>query len=440
VYTKGVVEAARQFLPGLRAEDVDLVIALSHGGLNVAPYGDRMENANWYLAQEPGIDALLLGHSHAAFPDPDNPKSRFADMPEVDNQRGFVHGKPAVMGGYWGKSLGVIELGLVYRDGRWQIDPAATHSEVRSIRRDDGSFVDPDPEIAALVEDAHQATIAYVSTPIGDSDFPMTTYFAVVGDVSAIQPINMAQRAYAQKYISDNLPDLKDLPILTAAAPFKAGFGGATDFTDVGAGPVAIRGAADLYLYPNTLSVIRINGADLKGWLEKSAGFFNRIDPANPAPQELVNRKTPSYNFDVIQGGVRYAIDISQPLGNRIVDLRYGGQPVAPAQQFLLVTNNYRASGGGDFPGAGESRVLFHAQDMNRSVLIDWIREQSHLQLAQHGSDRPWRFAPLRTAGPVVFHSAAAKLDLARLAGLSGIALREDEGNGMALYSIDLRQ
>ncbi|MEP7097708.1 MAG: metallophosphoesterase, partial [Dokdonella sp.] len=95
VYTKGLVEAARQFLPALRAQNVDFVIAISHGGIDASPYGSMMENANWYLAQVPGIDVLLLGHSHAPFPDPTNPKSRFNNIADVDNQRGFVHGKPA---------------------------------------------------------------------------------------------------------------------------------------------------------------------------------------------------------------------------------------------------------------------------------------------------------------------------------------------------------
>ena len=94
VYAKGLVEAAREFVPKLRAENVDLVVAISHGGIDVSPYGTMMENANWYLAEEPGIDVLLLGHSHAAFPEPNNPKSRYANLPDVDNQRGFVHARP----------------------------------------------------------------------------------------------------------------------------------------------------------------------------------------------------------------------------------------------------------------------------------------------------------------------------------------------------------
>ncbi|GAA0709937.1 bifunctional 2',3'-cyclic-nucleotide 2'-phosphodiesterase/3'-nucleotidase [Dokdonella soli] len=437
VTTKGLVEAAREYLPKLRAQSVDLVIAISHGGLDVSPYGSTMENANWYLSQEPGIDALLLGHSHVPFPDPGNAKSRFANLPDVDNQRGFVHGKPTVMDNFWGKSLGVIDLALVRRDGRWQIDPAATHSEVRDIRKPDGSFVAPDPQIAQLVQQTHEATIAYVSQPIGDSDFAMTTYFADVGDVTALQPVNAAQHDYAKRYIEENLPQYKDVPLLSAAAPFKGGFGGANDYTDIPAGPLAIRHAADLYLYPNTLTAVKIDGAILKRWLERAAERFNRIDPAKAEAQELINRKFSGYNFDVIQNGLTYAIDVTQPAGSRIRELRYRGKPVDPAQPFIVVTNNYRASGGGHFPGLDGSNIVLSAPDANRDVLIEWVKQHRHLTRAEDGANRNWRFVPVTMAGPVIFTSAAGKLDLARRAGLGKVRQLMDNGDGSAIYAVD---
>ncbi len=438
VTTLGLVEAAKRYLPALQAQHVDLVIAISHGGLDTSPYSSAMENANWYLAEVPGIDVLLLGHSHQPFPDPGNPKSRFASMPDVDNIRGFVHGKPAVMGNFWGKSLGVIELGLVSRDGRWRIDPAATHSEVRNIKRADGSVVAADAAIAAAVHDEHLATIKYVSTPIGDSDFAMTSYFAEVGDVSALQPVNMAQREYAERYIAENLPALKFVPVLSAAAPFKSGFGGSTDYTDIPAGPLAIRNAADLYLYPNTLAAVKINGAGLKAWLEQSAHRFNRIDPTKAESQELINRKYSGYNFDVIQGGVSYVIDLTRAEGDRIKDLRYHGQPVDPAQVFVVVTNNYRASGGGHFPGMDGSNIVIDSPDMNRNVLIDWVRQNKQLRRADDGSDRSWHFETVKTKGDVVFTTAAGKIDIAREAGLKRVRWIKDIDNGMAAYAIDL--
>ena len=438
VYTKGVVEAAREFLPELRKHDVDLVVAISHGGIDTSPYASVMENANWHLAAEPGIDVLLLGHSHAAFPDPKDPKSRYNGLPEVDNARGFIRGKPAVMGNYWGKSLGVIDLALVRREGHWQIDAAATHSEVRDIKNADGSFVAPDPEIAALVKRVHEATIAYVSTPIGDSDFAMTTYFAKVGEVTALQPVNTAQREYVERYVAKNLPQFADVPVLSAAAPFKAGFGGPTDFTDIAAGPLAIRNAADLYLYPNTVTAVKIDGATLKAWLERAAELFNRIDPAKKEAQELINRKVPSYNFDVIQGGLTYAIDITRTTGDRIRDLRYRGKPVDAKQAFIVVTNNYRASGGGHFPGLDGSNIVLSAPDANRDVLIDWVREHKHLSRASDGSERNWRFVRVKTSGPIVFTSATGKLDVAKAAGLNEVSLVKDNGDGFSTYALNL--
>ena len=438
VYTKGVVEAAREFLPELRKHDVDLVVAISHGGIDTSPYASVMENANWHLAAEPGIDVLLLGHSHAAFPDPKDPKSRYNGLPEVDNARGFIRGKPAVMGNYWGKSLGVIDLALVRREGHWQIDATATHSEVRDIKNADGSFVAPDPEIAALAKPVHEATIAYVSTPIGDSDFAMTTYFAKVGEVTALQPVNTAQREYVERYVAKNLPQFADVPVLSAAAPFKAGFGGPTDFTDIAAGPLAIRNAADLYLYPNTLTAVKIDGATLKAWLERAAELFNRIDPAKKEAQELINRKVPSYSFDVIQGGLTYAIDITRATGDRIRDLRYRGKPVDAKQAFIVVTNNYRASGGGHFPGLDGSNIVLSAPDANRDVLIDWVREHKHLSRGSDGSERNWRFVRVKTSGPIVFTSATGKLDVAKAAGLNEVSLVKDNGDGFSTYALNL--
>ena len=439
VYTKGVVEAAREFLPGLLAQHVDIVVAISHGGLDASPYASTMENANWYLAQVPGIDVLMLGHSHAAFPDPTNPKSRFNQLADVDNRRGFVHGKPAVMGNFWGKSLGVIELALVRHAGRWQIDAAATHSEVRNIRNADGTFVAADPMIAELVEPVHAATIAYVSQPIGDSDFAMTSYFAELGNVTALQPVNTAQREYTERYITENLPQDAGIPVLSAAAPFKTGFGGPGDYTDIEPGPLAIHDAADLYLYPNTLTAVKIDGALLKSWLERSATRFNRIDPARSEPQDLINHSFSGYNFDVIQGaGLTYAIDVTQAPGQRIRDLRLRGRPVDPAQTFIVVTNNYRASGGGRFPGLDGSNIVLSAPDANRDVLIGWLRERRHLTHSADGADRNWRFVAVKTAGPVLFTSAAGKLDVAVACGLDNVKVFKDNGDGSAVYSVDL--
>jgi 2',3'-cyclic-nucleotide 2'-phosphodiesterase/3'-nucleotidase len=101
---------------------------------------------------------------------------------------------------------------------------------------------------------------------------------------------------------------------------------------------MAIKNVADLYLYPNTVRAVRITGAQVREWLERSAGMFNQITPGM-ADQVLLNPDFPSYNFDVIDG-VTYQIDLSQasrynndgevvaPDAHRIVNLMYEGAPI----------------------------------------------------------------------------------------------------------------
>jgi 2',3'-cyclic-nucleotide 2'-phosphodiesterase/3'-nucleotidase len=241
-----------------------------------------------------------------------------------------------------------------------------------------------------------------------------------------------------EKYIAANLPQYAGVPILAAASPFKAGFGGPRDYTDVKAGPLSIANAADLYLYPNTVTAVKMDGAGVKAWLEKSASWFNRIDPAKSEPQQLVNTKVPTYTFDVIQGGLTWLIDVTKPVGQRIGNLRYHDQPVSDTQPFIVVTNNYRASGGGGFPGLDGSNIVISAPDANRDVLIAYIRAAREITREHYGSERSWRFAPARTAGPVVFTSAAGKLNLAHAAGIDNVSLSQENADGTAVYSLDL--
>lgn len=414
IYTEGVREAAEKYVPEMRAKGADVVIAISHGGIDGAPYTPKMENAGYYVAQVPGIDAILLGHAHAVFPDAASKAPQFM-LPGVDKAGGRVFGVPTVMAGLWGKDLGVIGLRLRYDGKRWVADKDRATVEVRAIQQPDQSFVAPDPAVATLVADEHEGTIAYVKTPIGDTDFRMSSYFADLGDASAIQLVNDAQADYARRYIAANLPQYASLPVLSMAAPFKAGAAGPGDYTDVPAGKLALNNAADLYLYPNTLSAVKVNGAELKAWLERAAGRFNSIDPARTEPQELVNRQFASYNFDMLTSkDASYEIDVTQPPGQRISGLRYQGKPVDDAQEFIVATNNYRASGGGGFTMLGAGKGVLAAPESNRDVLIAYVRKLQHLSREANGSARSWRFKPVRTAGPVLLHAAPHLDDLAR--------------------------
>ncbi|MES2016711.1 MAG: bifunctional 2',3'-cyclic-nucleotide 2'-phosphodiesterase/3'-nucleotidase [Pseudomonadota bacterium] len=441
VYTEGLRESANKYLPEMRAAGADIVVAISHGGLDDSAYSPTMENGNWHLAKVAGIDAMLIGHSHQVFPNPASTQAQF-NLPGVDKAKGLVHGVPTVMANMWGKHLGVIGLHLVHDGTRWVVDKNLTTVEARAAQQADKSFIAPDPAIAAVIAPEHEATIGYVKTPLGATEFRMTSYFADVGEASAIAVINQAQADYVTRYVRAALPQYARLPVLSMAAPFKSGFAGVNDFTDVRAGSLAMNNAADLYLYPNVLFAVKVNGAQLKAWLEHSATRFNTIDPARLDAQELINPSYQPYNFDEMTSrDVSYEIDLTQPLGQRVKALKYRGKAVGLQREFLVATNSYRASGGGSFPGLDGSKTVIASPDTNRDVLIAFIRKTGTLTRAAFGQRASWRFTRVRTAGPVVFHSAPQMLPLAQEARLGNVTLFQADdglGRGFSLYQLDL--
>lgn len=458
VSVTGGIEAANKYIPQMRAEGADLVFLLLHGGMTGGSYSPAMENPGAHIAKQvAGIDGMVMGHQHGIFPDRGS-KPAYA-FEGVDNQLGTVHQVPAVMPNSWGKALGVMSYKLQWDGQQWSVDQSQTHVEVRNIQNKDANgkmvTVDADAQVAATVEAQHQAAIEYVKTPIGETDFRMSTLFADVGDPGAIQLVNQAQQAYVSDYINRNLPQYENIPVLSISAPFKAGYQGGSDYTDVVAGKLAINNAADLYLYPNTVFAVKVNGDELKLWLENAAQRFNQIDPMLASEQWLIkDSKTgqvpagesafAGYNFDLFTDErISYEIDVTQPKGKRIKNLTFEGASV-DGKEFIVATNNYRAQSSARYIlGAGKSfDIIYESPDANRDVLINYIKEQKNITRKNNGSTRSWRFSPLNANGKVLFKSGQNALEVAQAAGLFNIQIDSpvDETGDYAIYAIDLSQ
>lgn len=429
--TRDIVEAAKAWVPAMKEAGADIVIALSHSGIDGSAPTDKMENASLHLAAVDGIDAIFTGHQHLVFPGP----KTWDGIQNADPVKGTLHGKPAVMAGFWGSHLGLIDL-LLEKDGKsWKIVDFT--SEARPIyHRDDKKKVVADvadkKEVVEAAKAEHEATLAYVRTPVGKTSAPLYSYFALVADDPSVQIVSQAQTWYIKQMLADT--EYKDLPVLSAAAPFKSGGrGGADYYTDVPAGDLAIKNIADLYLYPNTVQAVVITGEQVKNWLEMSAGMFNEIKEGTK-DAELLNADFPSYNFDVIDG-VTYQIDLAQPRkydndgnainagSNRIQNLAFDGKPIDPSQKFVVVTNNYRAGGGGKFPEIAADKVVFQAPDTNRDVIVRYVHEQGTINPAADGN---WTFKPVTGATATFQSGPKAKQFIADVKG----AKIEDAGEG----------
>ncbi|RAS13618.1 2',3'-cyclic-nucleotide 2'-phosphodiesterase/3'-nucleotidase [Ensifer adhaerens] len=437
---RDIVKAAEAWVPQMREEGADIVVALSHSGIGQEAYAENLENASVPLAAIEGIDAIVTGHSHLDFPGP-----KFDGVGGVDNKKGLISGKPGVMGGFWGSHLGLIDLLIEREGGAWRV--VSSTSEARPIyRRVEKKVVaevaDRQDVLAAAQKD-HEATLAYVRTPVGKTSAPLYSYFALVADDPSVQIVSQAQTWYIKDMLKDT--EHRDLPVLSAAAPFKAGGrGGADYYTDVPAGDIAIKNVADLYLYPNTVQAVVITGEQVRNWLEMSAGIFNEVKPgASDAP--LINGGFPSYNFDVIDG-VTYQIDLSVPpkfdkdgntinaASNRIKNLQFNGQAIDPAQKFVVATNNYRAGGGGNFPDITADKVVFVAPDTNRDVVVRYIIDQGTINPS---ADANWTFVPLAGTSVTFDSGPKARQFLAQVKGVT-IEDAGDAAEGFARFRIKL--
>ena len=373
----GIVEEAKTVIPQLKAAGADVVIVTSHSGATPgSSYGDALpfpENASTQLAEDvPGIDAILVGHAHLEIPE------RF-----VTNK---ATGKPVLLTEplKWGMRVSVMDLELAKDKGKWTV--TAAHSHLL-----DAKSVDADPAVVRAVQSGHEATVNYVNEVIGTSTAPLNTATACWEDSTAIDAINYIQASTIKAELA-NSPSA-GLPVLSIAAAFSRS-------VDVKAGPLTIRDVAGLYIFDNTLLSIKVTGAQVKDYLEWSAQYFKPVLSTTARAADVTNAATavapggtPDYNYDVVYGldaPLKYEIDLAKPVGQRITGLSYGTGALRMDQEFALAINNYRQSGGGNFPAVKTAPVLSNSQQEIRQRIIDYVVDHGSLDVAVFSQDN-WR-------------------------------------------------
>ncbi|WP_166462365.1 bifunctional 2',3'-cyclic-nucleotide 2'-phosphodiesterase/3'-nucleotidase [Psychrobacillus vulpis] len=395
------VQAVEAVIPDMQKAGADVIVVLSHSGLGDTKHEVGEEDVTYLLTKVKGVDAIITGHAHQVFPGKVD-----ASLTNVDVENGTINGVPVVMPGKFGSHLGVIDLTLEKKGNDWNV--ASSKAEVRTIAKD---ATDVDQTVVNAVKEAHEGTIKYVRQAVGTTTADIHSYFSQVQDDPSIQIVTNAQTAYVKAKLKGTANE--KLPVLSAGAPFKAGTRSDSEYyTFVPKGELAIKNVADLYLYDNTISTVKVTGADVKEWLEMSAGQFNQIDAAKTGEQQLINTEFRSYNYDVIDG-VTYEIDVTQPAkydvdGNvknekssRIKNLQFNGKPIDLKQEFIVATNNYRANG--TFPGVRNATAIEIYPDENRQAIIDFILEEKTIDPSADGN---WKFSALPANANVVFESS----------------------------------
>ncbi|MER7475435.1 5'-nucleotidase C-terminal domain-containing protein [Micromonospora sp. NPDC000018] len=354
-----MIATAARYVPIMRERGADIVLISAHGGdSGTSSYGPELpiENPTALIAEQvPGIDAILFGHAHAEVAE------KFVTNAQTGEQ--VLLTEPSK----WGQRLSRMDFTLAREKGRWKI----TKKTAALLNT---NTVVEDPTVLAAVRAQHQKTVAYVNQVVARSTVELSAAESRFKDTPILDFINHVQTEVVGQALADT--SYAALPVLSIAAPFSR--------TAVfPAGDVKIRDVAGLYVFDNTLEAVVLSGAEVRAYLEYSAKYFRTLAPGAPVdPETISDPAVPDYNYDVFSG-LEYDIDISRPVGQRITRLVLPGTdtPVADDAQFVVAVNNYRRSGGGNFPGIVKTQVYNEQQEI-RQLLIDWAQAKGAIDPA----------------------------------------------------------
>lgn len=434
------VSAARRMAARLRGLGCDIVLALAHAGLGKAHPVEGQENAAIPIAALPDVDAIVAGHTHLRLPGADHDGLAY-----VDAFSGRIHGKPAVMPGYAGAAVGVIDLYLHQRNEHWRIADAGTELRCVDASADAGSNKEQaDSHLLRLLEPAHVAARREMRRPIGTTDRPLHSYFTFFDTDPGLALVAHVQAAAIRTSMGADLAD--DMPVLSAVAPSRfGGRGGPRHFVDIPAGVLLERHLVDLQMFHNNLQAVEIDGAALAEWLEMSASLFATIAPGTKDGW-LVNPNVPGYGCDTVFG-LRYRFDLSQPAryapdgsrvhpdARRVRNLEHKGRPVAPSDRFIVAVNSYRMNGGGRFAPVENARSVALPKLSVRDAMRDYLA--GRIPPVSDAMPHPWHFDAIPDATALVRTGPGAERYLSDLTGRGVTALGLD-GEGFLILRLPM--
>ncbi|MGM0123332.1 2',3'-cyclic-nucleotide 2'-phosphodiesterase/3'-nucleotidase [Enterococcus sp. AZ194] len=339
---KSIVETAKEYVPKLR-EQADLVVVAYHGGFErdlVTGEPTELltgENEGYQLLQEvSGIDALVTGHQHR----------------EIATH---VQGVPVVQPGYRGSHLGEITLEIEQTQEGFKVNESkAAILSVESVQVDE--------EIKKLIAPAGEEVEVWLDQPVGK----------VEGDMHITDP--MVARIHEHPYI--------EFINRVQMAASGAKISGTSLFNNEGKGfgsVITMRDVITNYIYPNTLAVLKVTGADLRAALEQTANYLILDEGKVVFNPEFIMPKPQYYNYDMYEG-INYTIDMRNPAFSRITKLEFEGKPVEATDELEMVINQYRAVGGGNYEMFEAGKIIREIQIDMTELIANYLKEHPVIQ------------------------------------------------------------
>lgn len=348
-------EAVERTVAQLRREErPDLILVAAHAGLDRDPKSGRVQDGNsrenmvYQIASGvEGIDAIVFGHTHQELA---QYQIRKVLLTQPKN---------------WGISLARIDFVLEGQaGGPWNV--VEKGSRVIRVTPE----TEADPEIMALAAPYEELAERYLNHPVAEADRALDGRLGRVKDTALVDAVQAVELHYAK-----------------ADVAFTAMF---NPNVKVDKGPVTVRQIAALYVYDNELYAIEGDGKMVKDALENAARYFLGCRGESCAHGPLINSRVIGFNYEMAEG-VDYEIDLTQPEGERIRNLKFHGKSLDPGQKLRIAVNNYRAAGSAGYNMFRGAKIVWRSFDDIRELVIRYYTERGRLPVEADGN---WRIVP----------------------------------------------
>jgi 2',3'-cyclic-nucleotide 2'-phosphodiesterase/3'-nucleotidase len=346
-----LTDALPPVIPEMR-RDADLVILLAHAGLDEPASYDTtgIGPENGMAAAAAGAarpDLVILGHTGRILGDT------------------VINGVHFVQAGHDAEQLAIIDVDLIQRDGHYV--PVRIRGHTLSLAK-----VAVPPAVQRRLAEQHRTLQAWTNDVLGTTTASMRAASSRVEDTPVAQWMTDLLRRRAGA-------DVAAITIFDPRAGLELG---------------EVPRSQILALYPSdyTLRAVRVSGAMLQSYLERSARHFF-VDSTG---RVATNRYLPGSAYDVV-GGVDYVIDLSKPAGERIRDLRFKGRPVAATDTLTLALSSGRLNGIGGYDMLRDAPVIYDQGERIVDLLMDDLH--SRKMLRPEDFSRPhWHIEPAALA------------------------------------------
>ncbi|WP_261381468.1 bifunctional metallophosphatase/5'-nucleotidase [Paenibacillus cremeus] len=240
--------------------------------------------------QVPGIDFIIGGHSHTPIQTPEN-----------------VNGTYIVQDWEYGKSLGRADLYYYKNELVNFTGGLAEYDET----------VADDPQVAEMVKKIVSSIDSALNVVIAHADVPLE------GDRTIVRK----RESNLGNFITDAMLE-KSKTFKGYEADIALTNGGGIR-TQINAGDITKKALYDVLPFPNTLVVLEAKGSEIAAAMENGVSQV-----------ELGAGRFPQIS------GMSFSYNPSKPAGQRVVEVKVGGNPIDPNKTYKLVTNDFISSGG----------------------------------------------------------------------------------------------